>query len=183
MKNLTILLLAALLLTLTGCGEKAVDNKVGAEVSVQVELTPEEKFAETKRKAEAGDAVAQFELAKMYHNGRGIPIDIVKSVDWLQKAALQGEVMAQTLLGWVYRSGEGVPKDAAKAVEWYQKAAAQGDAAAQSGLGEMYRNGEGVTKDAAKAVQWYWKVAAKGGFGSAIQSRRDVCQWRGCTDR
>lgn len=162
MKNLTVLLLAVLLLTLIGCGEKAVDNKVGAGVSVQVELTLEEKFAEMKRKAEAGDADTQVSLGYMYGQGEGIPKDAAKAVEWWQKAAAQGNAKAQTLLGWVYQSGEGIPKDAAKAVEWWQKAAAQGNAYAQTNLGEMHRDGEGVTKDAAKAVGWFQKAAAQG---------------------
>lgn len=62
MKLFYFAVLAALLLTLAGCGEKAAGNKSEAaapHVSAK-ELTPEEKFAGTKQKAETGDAEAQL---------------------------------------------------------------------------------------------------------------------------
>jgi len=184
-----ISLLAVLLLTLAGCGEKAAGNKTEAAVpAVAQELTPEEKFAETKRKAEAGDAEAQYNLGLSYYKGEGVPNDATKAVvtdkfggiliepnrdfakacEWWEKAATQGHITAQYKLGMMYRNGEGVPKDAAKAVEWYQKAAAQGDAAAQLNLGWMYGYGDGVPKDAAKAVEWYQKAAAQGDAGAQV---------------
>ncbi len=162
MKNLSISLLAVLLLTLAGCGDVSADNKVGAAASVQVELTPKERFAETKRKAKAGDATAQLNLGLMYTTGEGVPKDAAKAVEWYRQAAAQGLVQAQFFLGWMYDNGEGVPKDAAKAAEWWQKAATQGDAAAQTSLGVMYYRGKGLPKDNAKAVEWWQKAAAQG---------------------
>lgn len=120
MNALSISSLAALSLTPIGSGAKAKD------------LTPEEKFSETKRDAEAGNADAQYNLGEMYESGDGVPKDSAKAVEWYQKAAAQGNAGAQSLLGVMYAFGEGVPKDSAKAVEWYQKAAAQGDTKAQN---------------------------------------------------
>jgi TPR repeat protein len=37
-------------------------------------------FAETKKKAEAGDATAQSKLGEMYANGTGVPKDLVQAV-------------------------------------------------------------------------------------------------------
>lgn len=165
--TLFITLIAALLLTIAGCGEKTHSNKTEAAISavpaVTVkELTPEEKIAETKRKAEAGEASAQYHLGVMYHNGEGVPYDAAKAVEWHQKAAAQGNMDAQFNLGVMYLNGEGVHKDAVMAVEWLQKAAAQENTNAQFRLGVMYHNGEGVPKDATKAVDWYQKAAARG---------------------
>lgn len=166
-RNLIIPLIAALLLALNGCGEKASDNKTEAAASAvpgvtAKKFTSEKKFAEMKRKAEAGDAKAQRNLAMMYGRGDGVPNDDAKAMEWWQKAAAQGNADAQIFLGWMYYSGNGIPKDAAKALEWYQKAAAQGDVDAQLNLGMMYANGEGVPKDFAKAMEWWRKAAAQG---------------------
>ena len=126
MNTIPITLLAALLLTLNGCGEHTSGNKteptaLAVPVAMVKELSPEEKFAETKRKAEAGDAKAQFSLGLAYHFGNGVAKDSVRAVEWYQKAATQGNASAQTNLGELYASGEGVQQDFVKAAEWYQK--------------------------------------------------------------
>lgn len=153
---------------LDGCGEKnvAVEKTV---VTTAKELTPEEKFLDTKRKAEQGDVNSQFSLAEMYMHGKGVAKDDAKAKEWIQKAAPQtqiaaeqGNAIAQYFLGIMYGAGIGVLKDYSKAVEWYQKAAEQGLAKAQSSLGSMYSKGEGVSKDYAKAAEWYQKAAAQG---------------------
>ena len=51
-------------------------------------------FAETKKKAEAGDAWAQFNLGNMYSEGEGVPKDSAEAVNWYRKAAEQGDAMA-----------------------------------------------------------------------------------------
>ena len=43
-------------------------------------------FAEWRKKAEAGDAIAQAHLGFMYAKGEGVPKDDVEAVKWLRKA-------------------------------------------------------------------------------------------------
>ena len=62
----------------------------------------------------------------MHYNGKGVPKDAAKAVEWYQKAAEQGFLDAQLQLGGMYFNGEGVPKDVSRTVEWWQKAANQG---------------------------------------------------------
>jgi len=112
-------------------------------------------FAETKKKAEAGNASAQFNLGLMYAKGEGVPKDDAEALRWYRKAADQGNALAQSNLGVMYANGRGVPKDDAEALRWYRKAADQGNAPAQSSLGVMYAIGEGVPKDDAEAYAWY----------------------------
>ena len=183
MHALSISLLAVLLLTLAGCGEKATDNKTEAAASAAQtkelhpwdpgwapkELTQEEKFAETKKKAEAGDAQAQYNLGVMYYSGEGVPKDATKAVEWFEKAATQGYAAAQLTLGWMFAKGNGVPKDAVKAIEWWEKAAAQGDVGAQNNLGRMYKYGKGVPKNHTKAFEWYKKTADQGNAEAQVQ--------------
>ena len=141
-----------MMLTIAGCGERASGSKTDADAhpaqntSLNSQFgsgpqSPEDKFAEVKRKAESGDAKAQFGLARMYYNGDGITKDDAKAVEWYQKAAEQGNVFAQYKLGEMYDKGEGVSRDAAKAAEWWQKAAAQGNQSAQDSLKQLVASG------------------------------------------
>jgi TPR repeat protein len=116
--------------------------------------------------ADQGNAVARFNLATMYDNGRGVPLDDAEAARWYRLAAEQGHAAAQNNLAAMYRSGQGVAQDPAEAVKWFQKAADQGSTAAQTNLGAMYRNGEGVPQDFAEAVRWY-RLAARQGNASA----------------
>jgi TPR repeat protein len=49
--------------------------------------------------AEAGDAVAQNNIAVMFHFGKGVTLDEAKAAEWYRKAALQGNAKAQSGLG------------------------------------------------------------------------------------
>ena len=117
--------------------------------------------------AEAGDAVAQFNLGQMYREGKGVPKDDAEAVKWYRLAAEQGVAKAQLNLGNMYNNGHGVPKDDAEAVKWYRLAAAQGSANAQYFLGLMYDNGNGVPEDNVQAYAWLNLAAAQGHKGAS----------------
>jgi TPR repeat protein len=88
-------------------------------------------IADLIQKAQAGDAKAQFELAKAYQGGQGVPLDRVKSIQWLRKSADQGYAGAEVTLGAFYESGalREVPgfnhPDPHEAAKWFRKAARQ----------------------------------------------------------
>ena len=48
--------------------------------------------------AEAGDAVAQYNLGIMYYNGKGVPQDYAEAVKWYRLTADQGDADAHTIL-------------------------------------------------------------------------------------
>ena len=121
-----------------------------------------QSLSETRKKAEQGDAAAQFNLGLMYADGDGVPKDAVEAVKWYRKAAEQGNAKAQTNLGLMYANGDGVPKDQTEAVKWYRKAAEQGNTNAQYNLGNMYNRGEGVPRDLVQAHMWWNIAGAKG---------------------
>ncbi len=146
------IILMLLLAAIAGCGERTSGSKTESDAhpaqntSLNSQFgsgpqTPEEKFAEVKRKAESGNEKDQLGLARMYYNGDGVTKDDAKAAEWYQKAAEKGNAFAQYNLGMMYDKGEGVPKDAAKAVEWWQKAATQGNDAAQESLKNLPTNG------------------------------------------
>ena len=115
---------------------------------------PESEFERTKRLAEGGDEMDQFNLGVMYDNGEGVPQDYNEAIKWFTKAAEQGDAKAQFNLGNVYYHEEGVPQDYKEAVKWYRKSAEQGDADAQAMVGACYAGGLGVTKNPIEGCAW-----------------------------
>ena len=134
-------------------------------------------FAQTKARAEKGEAAAQSELGSMYDFGQGVTQDYAEAVKWLGKAAEQGHPRAQLLLGLHYQNGDGVRQDYAEAVKWLRKAADQGGAQAQYSLGVCYDRGHGVAQDFAEAVKWYRKAAGQG--DPMAQYNLGLCYARG----
>ncbi len=116
--------------------------------------------------ANQGVTAAQFNLALMYSEGKGVPQDYAEAVKWYRKAANQGDANAQFNLGNMYNDGRGVPQDYAEAVKWYRKAAAQGQAHAQNNLGLMYSKGQGVTQDYVRAHMWSNLAASRLPWGT-----------------
>ncbi len=126
--------------------------------------------------AEKGDAVAQFFLGFMYHQGQGVKRDYAEAVKWYRKAA--NPDIGNKL------------RDHAEAVKRYWKVAdrdvrnkikealdpigpladwnlpALTPVFAQFNLGVMYNKGQGVKQDYAAAANWFRK-AAKQGLGPA----------------
>ena len=76
-----------------------------------------------RRLAEQGNRQAQYNLAVMYANGRGVPRDEAEANRWYRRAAEQGDASAQSLVGSAYLFGRGVPKDFVQAYLWLDLAA------------------------------------------------------------
>jgi hypothetical protein len=144
-----------------------------------------------RKKAELGDADAQYSLGVMYKFSWGVvKWDEAESAKWYRKAAEQGHAAAQLYapyddrdesdkwllhkaaeqghadsqyaLGNRYEEGRIETKDYAQAAKWYRKAAEQGQIEALSSLGPMYEEGRGVTQDYAESAKWYRKAAELG---------------------
>ena len=128
-----------------------------------------QSFEQIKTKAEDGDARAQFNLGRMYAEGRGVTKDEEEAFKWVRRAAEQGHTAAQNRLGIMYTQGRGVAKDEVEAVKWIRKAAEQGGPGAQTNLGSRYAIGRGVQKDEKEAVKWFLK-AAEQGYPAALKA-------------
>ena len=76
--------------------------------------------------AEAGDYNAQYNLALMYENGEGVPLDYKEAVKWYTLSAEQGQAKAQTKLGLMYGLGQGVLQDTIMAHMWTNIASTNG---------------------------------------------------------
>jgi serine/threonine protein kinase len=130
-----------------------------------------EVFKAFRRRAESGEAEAQFKLGVMYVSGLGTDRSDVEAVAWLQKAADQNHVAAQLRLGLMLARGAGAVKNETQAAAWLRKAADRNDAVAQFNLGLMHAHGLGVTKDIEAARRWYRKAAALGHAGARANLR------------
>lgn len=66
------------------------------ETQLTAEAEPIRKAEEARLAAEQGDVRGQHSLGWMYENGTGVEKDLVKALNWYQKAADQGDKVAQS---------------------------------------------------------------------------------------
>ncbi|MBF0110801.1 MAG: tetratricopeptide repeat protein [Magnetococcales bacterium] len=120
------------------------------------------QIEELKKKAEGGDAEAQFRLGNMYYLGTGDKGDAAQARHWFEKAAAQDHVEAQASLGILLYMGARKEQDIVQAVAWFRKAAGHGHPGACKHLGILYDTGQGVAQDPTEAAKWYGLAAAGG---------------------
>lgn len=133
------------------------------------------EMKELKRKADAGDAEAQYRLAAEYQGGKGSQLkkDLKQVVYYSEKAAEQGHLKAQDLLAFCYYYGKGVEKDLEKAKYWKRKGAELGDVRAQCGLAFYYEQNATGVADLKEAFRWYLKAAEQ----DAPQAQYEVAKY------
>jgi TPR repeat protein len=119
-------------------------------------------IAQAKQDAEAGNAMAQFNLGCCYDKGTGVAKDMREAIKWYKRAAEAGNTNAQYNLGNFYKDGEGIEVNKSEAVKWYKLSAEKGCADAQCNLGYCYEKGIGVAVDMFKAFKWYKRAAEAG---------------------
>ncbi|MFP3542908.1 peptidoglycan-binding protein [Rhizobium sp. SIMBA_035] len=113
--------------------------------------------------ARAGDALALFEIAARYSEGRnGVTVSEADAVKWYQLSADKGFAPAQYRLGSIYEKGTGVARDINKAKDYYEQAANQGNASAMHNLAVLYASGALGQQDYATAANWFTKAANLG---------------------
>ena len=94
-----------------------------------------------------------FEQAKAYHDGQGVPQDLLQAYLMYTTAAKLGDVHAKVNLGYMSFMGEGKEQNYYEARNWYTQAAAAGDADAIATLAMMDRHELGVvTEDMAEIL-------------------------------
>ena len=151
-------------------------------------LSAPEPLEDLRRRAEMGDAKAQYNLGRRYYDGRGVQQSYSEAAKWYRNAADQGDANAQFSLGRCYMLGKGVPQDFVEAGNWSRRAAEQGSASgqylyylvcddraeaagwlrksadqgysrAQCEIGRCYLHGTYVQKDYAQAAKWMHRAA------------------------
>ncbi len=113
--------------------------------------------------AEAGGAVAQFNLGKLYENGGGeVRQDYSQAVRWYREAAAQGMTAAQNNLAVMHCHGLGVPRNPRRAAELWERAAGEDYSLAQYNLALVYFGGECMARNERLAAVWFEKAAQAG---------------------
>ena len=113
--------------------------------------------------AEAGLVHAQYELGKIYRDGRGVEKDALLAAAWLTRAAEQGSDAASYALGaLLLTGGEGLAKDILSALNWLRRSAEDGNQYAQYQLGRLLLRGEDAPREIEEAVRWLTASAEQG---------------------
>lgn len=111
--------------------------------------------------ARKGNAAAQYYIALLLHQGKGLPEDNRAAAEWARKAAAQGNADAETLLGFLYVQGQGVPRDDVEAARWFEKAALKENWTGQMKMGMCHMCGLGLPLDYLKAYMWFDLATAR----------------------
>ncbi|UVO53890.1 SPOR domain-containing protein [Sphingomonas sp. SUN039] len=114
--------------------------------------------AEWRPLAIAGDPVAQYNLAKAYQLGRGLPVDMKMAESWYGKAAQQGHVPSRDNYGLLlFQNG-----DRTSAMPYIEESANRGEPRAQYVLGTALFNGDTMKKDWVRAYALMTRASAAG---------------------
>ena len=172
MNVLAVLILAATVALLTGCGGEQGSDKQAAN-STPAPMNEITKLGEIPSFMSEG--LTEEEKAELKEQIMPGGFGDVKAAEEKFKAlmadARAGDAAAQNSLGVMYYTGEAVSKnlsgkvlnnDPELAAGWFFRAAEQGYADAQFNLGLMYANGEGVPQDLQQAVELFKKAAGQG---------------------
>jgi len=75
-----------------------------------------------EQSAYMGNDEALYELARIFHNGVGVPKDITRAIGYLTTADGRGHLEATRVLAWNYLLGNGVQADRQYAEQLFEKA-------------------------------------------------------------
>ena len=98
---------------------------------LQSQKRMEEAMSWYKKAAAQGNLWANYRLGKLYLEGKDVPKDTAKAVEYLTNAAQEGNQYAQYTLGKLYLTGKDVARDREQAYRWFWESASQGNEYAQ----------------------------------------------------
>ncbi|HYD17396.1 MAG TPA: tetratricopeptide repeat protein [Patescibacteria group bacterium] len=135
------------------------DKKAEAMLKSVDQMKPPPPIEELRKRAEAGDAGAAYDLSGRYAYGMyGTPKDQVAADKWRLFSAGKGHPLAQSDLA-VQMLANGKVEEG---ISWMTKAAEGGVVNSQYELASIYAAGKLVPADPAKAKAWAGKAAAQG---------------------
>jgi uncharacterized protein len=111
---------------------------------------------------------AQYALAQILKDGKGVPVNIAESALWMERAAKNGDILAQTEWGIMLFKGEGTPKDEVNAVRFFRRAAWRGHAIAQNRLAWLLIMGRGTPRNVIDAAAWHLLASGQGRSDPAL---------------
>jgi TPR repeat protein len=121
-----------------------------------------------QKAADAGNALAQFNLAQLYIQQDSGPAGFARALPYYQRAADTGLADAQYAIAQIHATGaDGKPADLVKAREYLLAAAKQGFDTAALDLGSWLVDGRGGQRNAREGFAWL-KRTAEGGNVAAM---------------
>lgn len=124
---------------------------------------PEEAVSFLTRAAEAGSPEAQFELAKLYERGTGVPQNDAQALELYQQAAGQNYADAINDLGFMhYQGGLGLPADPRRALTFFERAADLRHPQAQFNFAALIDDGLIPTKGPGDAATYLYQALRSG---------------------
>ena len=105
--------------------------------------------------ADYGDPTGQYELGKIYEQGKGVPKNLAKAIHYYQLSAQQDYLPSAMELGRIF-ANEKVVYDEKKSIEWYTFAANRGEIQAENYLFHYYDELDPPEKQ--KAFYWLEKM-------------------------
>ncbi len=152
----------ALAVVLSGCGNNAQSDKLGAALRAAEKHYYKGEFDKAaplfQALAERGNVQAEFFIGGMYLAGTGVPQDYAKALKWSEMAAEHGNTSAQFNLGKMYELGEGVPQDNVQAHMWYSLSASSGDEQATRTRDQVAQRMSYDQIQKAKSLARAWRV-------------------------
>jgi hypothetical protein len=98
------------------------------------------------------DSEAQYNLGRLYLNGRGAPKDAIQAARWLRLAANKGEHRAQALLGSMLFKGQEVSRQAALGLFWLIVAKDSAVGPEENWITETYASANAQATDEERAL-------------------------------
>lgn len=162
----------ALLLSAADGGDARAQYEIGWRNLEQEAPNPaqlETALRYTRAAAEQGFQGAQFNLAWLYENGKGVAQDYPTAMLWYQKLADEESPVGLRGLGWMKMQGWGGPQDFTGARELLTQASDKGDGNASALLASLHENGQGGDRNLDEAVRLY-RLAITQGYADAQQN-------------
>lgn len=109
--------------------------------------------------AARGDVLAEYEVARRFSYGIGIPKDPEQAVKWYMQGASKGFAPSQYRLATYYERGRGIEKNLGRAKAWYQRAAMLGNVKAMHNLAVISTALDKDSTDYKTAIYWFRQAA------------------------
>ena len=122
-----------------------------------------------QKKANSGDARAQYELGLRWTKKVTDKKNYSKAATWFKLAAVQGLKEAQYSLGVLYDAGVGLEKNENQAFLWYHAAASNHHPMAQFNIANFYLERENGKEGFESALHWF-ELASKNGLDEAAHN-------------
>ncbi len=129
----------------------------------QGRFNPAEAVSFLERAAEAGSPEAQFELAKLFERGTGVPVDEKRALELYEQAASQNYADAINDLGFLhYQGGLGLRPDPQEALRYFERAADLRHPQALFNFAALIDDGLIPTKGPKDAAQYLYAALRSG---------------------